>query len=80
MNYTKKEVVRAIVAAQYHLAHAVDEWEQVDVRYSADRGVYFTEHEAEDGGYVLTANVDMDIDAVCLAEVIIDREEEIRGL
>ena len=62
--YTKREIVRAISAAQYHLANAEDEWEQVDIRYSADRGVYFIEHEAEDGGYILTANVDMDIDPV----------------
>ena len=78
--YTKRDLVRAIVAAQYHLACAEDEWEQVDVRYSADRGVYFAIHEQEDGGYTLEPKVDIDIDAEYISDLILEREEEIKSL
>ena len=78
--YTKKELVRAICAAQHHLAESGDPWEQVDIRYTQDRGVYFVEHEHEDGGYLLQERVDIDIDPERLADFIIDREEEIKSL
>ena len=78
--YTKKELVRAIESAQYNLEHSEDEWETMDIRYSDDRGVYFIETEHEDGGYTLESKVDIDFDPECLADVIIDREEEIKSL
>ena len=71
--YSYNDVVRAIEDAQCYMGKN-DHKMNIDIRHSSELGVYFIEHEKEDAGHLLFANLDYDVDADSLAEIIVGDE------